>query len=60
MMITLGELLQKSREEKGLTIAEAAYQTKIREHYLSALEENQLDQMPSKVQGKGYFAISES
>jgi len=57
MMITLGELLQKSREEKGLTIAEAAYQTKIREHYLSALEENQLDQMPSKVQGKGYLRI---
>ena len=57
MTITLGELLQKTRDEKGLNMAEAAYQTKIREHYLSALENNQIDLLPSKVQGKGYFKI---
>jgi cytoskeletal protein RodZ len=57
MTITLGEFLQKSREEKGLTLTEAAYQTKIREHYLNALENNQIDSLPSKVQGKGYLRI---
>lgn len=57
MTITLGEFLQKAREEKGLNLAEVAYQTKIREHYLFALENNQVDQMPSKMQGKGYLRI---
>ncbi len=56
-MITLGDLLQRTREEKGLTVAEAAYQTKIREHYLVALESNQLSTLPSVVQGKGYLRI---
>ncbi len=57
MTITLGEFLQKAREEKGLNLAEVAYQTKIREHYLFALENNQVDKMPSKMQGKGYLRI---
>jgi transcriptional regulator with XRE-family HTH domain len=57
MTITLGEFLQKAREEKGLNLAEVAYQTKIREHYLLALENNQIEKMPSKMQGKGYLRI---
>ncbi len=57
MTITLGEFLQKTREEKGLNLAEVAYQTKIREHYLIALENNQVEKMPSKMQGKGYLRI---
>lgn len=56
-MIKLGELLRRTREEKGLTVAEAAYQTKIREHYLVALESNQFSALPSVVQGKGYLRI---
>jgi len=57
MTITLGEFLQKTREEKGLNLAEVAYQTKIREHYLYALENNQVEKLPSKMQGKGYLRI---
>ena len=57
MTITLGEFLQKAREEKGLNLAEVAYQTKIREHYLFALENDQTEKMPSKMQGKGYLRI---
>lgn len=57
MTITLGEFLQKARKEKGLNLAEMAYQTKIREHYLFALENNQIEKMPSKMQGKGYLRI---
>ncbi|HSM24177.1 MAG TPA: RodZ domain-containing protein [Anaerolineaceae bacterium] len=56
-MLTLGELFQRSRDKKGLTLAEAAYQTRIREHYLEALESNQLEKLPSAVQGKGYLRI---
>lgn len=57
MAITLGEFLQKAREEKGLNLAEVAYQSKIREHYLFALENNDVEKMPSKMQGKGYLRI---
>ncbi|MBE0686932.1 MAG: DUF4115 domain-containing protein [Anaerolineaceae bacterium] len=57
MTITLGELIQKAREDKGLNLAEVAYQTKIREHYLFALENDQIEKMPSKMQGKGYLRI---
>ena len=57
MTITLGEYLRKKREDKGLNLAEVAYQTKIREHYLSALENNQVEKLPSKVQAKGYLRI---
>ncbi len=55
MTITLGEFLQKAREAKGLNLAEVAYQTKIREHYLLALERNQFEKLPSNIQGKGYL-----
>lgn len=57
MTMTLGEYLRKTREDKGLNLAEVAYQTKIREHYLSALENNQMENLPSKVQAKGYLRI---
>ena len=57
MTFTLGEFLRKAREEKGLNLAEVAYQTKIREHYLFALENDQIEKMPSKMQGKGYLRI---
>ncbi len=55
MSITLGEFLRKAREEKGLNLAEVAFQTKIREHYLLAIENNEFEKMPSKMQGKGYL-----
>lgn len=57
MTMTLGEYLRKSREETGLNLAEVAYQTKIRERYLSALENDQISNLPSKVQAKGYLRI---
>lgn len=57
MTITLGEYLRKSREEKGLNLAEAAYQTKIRENYLYALENDQPENLPSKVHGRGYLRL---
>ena len=57
MKITLGEFLQKARLEKGINLSEAAYQTRIREHYLNALENNQVEKLPSKTQAKGYLRI---
>lgn len=57
MRITLGDRLRVAREETGLTLSEVSFQTKIRENYLQALEDDQLDKFPSRTQGKGYLRI---
>ncbi len=55
MPITLGQKLKENRIQRGLSLAEAAFQTKIREHYLDALENDKYDNLPSTVQGKGFL-----
>ena len=52
---TLGQLLKESREALGISIAEASYQTKIRDYYLLALENEDVKSLPSPVQGKGFL-----
>lgn len=56
-MATIGELLKKTREERGLTLDQAAHATRVRVHYLRALEEDDRDVLPSAVQGRGYLRI---
>jgi len=55
MSKTLGQVLKESRETRGLSLADVSFQTKIREHYLNALEKNQISNLPSPVQGKGFL-----
>jgi cytoskeleton protein RodZ len=49
----IGIELQKQREALGLSLADIERQTKIREQYLYALENGQVDELPSTVQGRG-------
>lgn len=56
-MATIGELLKTTREERGLTLDQAAHATRVRVHYLRALEEDERDVLPSLVQGRGYLRI---
>ena len=56
-MSTIGELLKKTRIERGLTLEQAAHVTRVRLHYLRALEEDQREVMPSLVQGRGYLRL---
>jgi cytoskeletal protein RodZ len=49
----LGEILKTAREEQGLTLAEVAEATRIRQHFLEALEEDNPKIIPSPVVARG-------
>jgi cytoskeletal protein RodZ len=49
----LGEQLRKQRELLGFSIQEVERNIHIREHYLDALENGNIDGLPSPVQGRG-------
>ncbi len=53
--MTLGEVLAAKRGERGLTIEQAAAATRIRAHYLSALESNELERLAAPVYAKGHL-----
>jgi cytoskeletal protein RodZ len=50
--VTLGEVLAARRGERGLTIQQAAAATRIRAHYLSALESDELERLAAPVYTK--------
>ncbi len=52
----IGETLRKQREALGLSLAEVERYTRLRQHYLSALEEGKFENMPSPVQGRGMLS----
>jgi cytoskeletal protein RodZ len=54
---TVGEQLKKARLDRGLTLMEASHQTRIRAHYLEALENDRHDLLPSAVQGRGFLRL---
>ena len=51
----LGEVLAAKRGERGLTIEQAATATRIRAHYLSALESDELARLVAPVYAKGHL-----
>ena len=53
--MTLGEVLAAKRGERGLTIEQAAAATRIRAHYLSALESDELERLAAPVYAKGHL-----
>jgi transcriptional regulator with XRE-family HTH domain len=53
-MATLGEFLQQMRQQRGVTLEQAASQTKISLRMLKALEQNDFSQIPSEVFVKGF------
>ncbi len=57
MSETIGERLKRAREEKRLTIAQVVEQTRIRSHYLEALERDDLSASPSTAQARGFLRI---
>ncbi|MEK7070272.1 MAG: helix-turn-helix domain-containing protein [Patescibacteria group bacterium] len=52
-MLTVGEILKKERERKGLTLDQVEKKLKVRKKYLTALENNKWDQFSSKVYVNG-------
>ena len=53
--ITLGSLLRTSREERHIDLDAVVKATKVRRHYLEALENEEWEKLPSKVFVKGFL-----
>jgi cytoskeleton protein RodZ len=54
-MATLGERLRAQREKKGITLDQAAADTRIREKFLKALEDGDYQSLPGAVYTKGFL-----
>ncbi len=57
MQQSLGTYLKQARESRKLSLEEVSFLTKIKKHYLEALEEDTPDVLPSRVQGKGFLRL---
>jgi cytoskeletal protein RodZ len=55
MKDSIGALLRKTRELRRLTIAQVSESTRVRSHYLQALEGDDLSAMPSTAQARGFL-----
>lgn len=53
--MTLGEVLAAKRRERRLTVEQASTATRIRAHYLSALESDQLERLASPVYARDHL-----
>lgn len=54
-MSTLGEQLRAQRERKGITLEQAATDTRIREKFLKALEDGDYPSLPGAVYTRGFL-----
>ena len=52
--LTIGQILKQSREEQKLSLDEISVLTRIRLKYLTAIEADNFDVLPSSVQQKGF------
>jgi len=57
MAESIGTTLKQRREARHLSIAQVAEQTRIRPHYLQALENDDLSAIPSMVQARGFLRL---
>ncbi len=57
MQTTVGAYLQSIRKAKDLTLDQVSQATKVRIPYLQALEDDEINLLPSKVQGRGYLRL---
>lgn len=51
---TVGDLLKEERESRGLTVKQVSEATKIQARHIQAIEENDKDNMPSRVYAIGF------
>jgi cytoskeleton protein RodZ len=53
----IGEQLKQARENRRLTVEQAADSTRIRPHYIDALEAGEFDSLPSPVQARAFLRL---
>ena len=51
----LGSELREARVQRGLTLEQVAYETRIRTRYLEALEDERFDDLPGEAYAKGFL-----
>jgi cytoskeletal protein RodZ len=54
-LATLGEILREARESRGISLVEAERDTKIRQKYIAALEDDNLAVLPGPVYARGFL-----
>lgn len=52
----IGQQLKQQRETLGLSLGEVEHYTRLRRHYIEALEAGKLENLPSPVQGRGMLS----
>ena len=57
MSESIGAALRRARERRQLTLAQVAETTRIRPHYLQALENDDISAMPSAAQARGFLKL---
>jgi transcriptional regulator with XRE-family HTH domain len=57
MSDSIGATLRAAREMRHLTLAQVSESTRVRTHYLQALESDDLSAMPSAAQARGFLRI---
>lgn len=57
MSESIGARLREAREKRQLSLQQASDTTKVRTHYLQALENDDLSAMPSVAQARGFLRI---
>lgn len=53
--VGLGDLLKAEREKQGLSVEQLARITKLREHFIEALEKEEWEKLPARVFVKGFI-----
>lgn len=53
--MTVGQQFRQARQTRSLTLEQVAQATRIRPHYLEALEDDDFSALPSVVQGRGFI-----
>lgn len=53
--MSVGEQLNQARQARAISLEQAAQATRIRVHYLQALEADAFDRLPSLAQGRGFL-----
>ncbi len=53
--MSIGEQLRQARQGRAISLEQAAQATRIRVHYLQALESDAFDRLPSAAQGRGFL-----
>jgi len=57
MSESIGVALRRARERRQLTLAQVSETTRVRSHYLQALENGDISAMPSAAQARGFLKI---